>query len=191
MAGNISESQGDVLLKMARASIYEKLGYPSGDPETREQDSAFLERKQGLFVTLHKKGKLRGCIGNLEPVKTLREGIAENAVCAAFRDSRFSPLAPEELDLIEIEVSLLSQPEKLAFRDCRDLLTLLVPGKHGVIIEKGGCRATFLPQVWEQLPGCEAFLGHLCTKAGLASTAWKEKGMIVYTYEVQHFAEEP
>ncbi len=191
MADNFSEHQGDMLLKMARASISEKLGFSSKPMEKKGQDSAFLEKKQGLFVTLHKKGRLRGCIGNIEPVKTLKDGIVENAVFAAFRDTRFSPLAPEELDLIDIEVSLLSRPQKLAFKDSLELLSLLVPGKDGVIIEKDGSRATFLPQVWEQLTGCEEFLSHLCTKAGLSPTAWKEKGIIVYTYDVQYFAEIP
>ncbi len=191
MADNFSEHQCDVLLKMARASISEKLGFSSNAQEIKGQDSAFLEKKQGVFVTLHKKGRLRGCIGNIEPVKTLKDGIVENAVCAAFRDSRFAPLAPEEFDLIDIEVSLLSRPQKLAFKDSQDLLSLLVPGKDGVIIEKGSCRATFLPQVWEQLPGCEEFLSHLCSKAGLSATAWKETGINVYTYDVQYFAEIP
>lgn len=190
MADSVSTSQGDLLLKMARASIGKKLGLPLKGLDENGQDTGFLKNRQGIFVTLHKKGQLRGCIGSIQPVKPLEEGVTENAVCAAFKDPRFSPLSADEFDLIDIEISLLSKPEALEFDNCTELVALLVPHQHGVIIEKDGSRATFLPQVWEQLPKCEDFLGHLCVKAGLDATAWKEKGIMVYTYCVQSFAEE-
>ncbi len=191
MVDTISEEQGRLLLKMARTSIGRKLGLSANETmeEDRPWDSGFLDQKRGLFVTLHKAGKLRGCIGNIEPVKILARGICDNAVSAAFDDNRFAPLSVDEFSLVDIEVSLLSLPEKLEYTDGNDLQTKLVPHRDGVIVEKGGRRATFLPQVWDQLPSSQEFLRHLCTKAGLASNAWEKEGVSVYIYQVQAFGE--
>ncbi|MCG8616375.1 MAG: AmmeMemoRadiSam system protein A [Desulfobacterales bacterium] len=185
----ITKHQEKMLLDMARDSIGERLQRTCDRAETEIEDTSFLERKQGMFVTLHKQGRLRGCIGNIEPIKTIRDGIAENAVHAAFRDTRFAPLSADEFELIDIEVSLLSVPVAFEFKNSDELTAHLIPGRHGVIIEHGGCRATFLPQVWEQLPSRETFLDHLCTKAGLPATAWKDQPITVYTYEVHSFGE--
>jgi len=174
---------------MARETIGEKLGIAG--TRRRDDDTAFLNNKQGLFVTLHKQGALRGCIGSIEPVKPLGESICNNALFAAFSDTRFSPLTVEEFHEVDIEVSLLSVPQPLEFTTPEELVAQLKPGIHGVILKKGGAGATFLPQVWEQLPGCEDFLGRLCMKAGLSSTAWKKERLAVHTYEVQCFAEVP
>ena len=179
------------LLKLARACIAEKI--KGKDPRDEQifngLSKEFLKQKRGVFVTLHKKGKLRGCIGNIEPVKTLEHGVRENAVFAAFKDSRFSPLTLDELALIDIEISILSKPEKMVYKDTRDLLSHLSPGVDGVIIEKDHHRAIFLPQVWEQLPKPEEFLTHLCMKAGLSANAWEKSGLILHTYQVQSFGE--
>lgn len=183
------------LLRMARACIVEKLDGKNLDEQMIVEgilegiSDTFLEQKRGVFVTLHKKGKLRGCIGNIEPVKSLMQGVRENAVLAAFKDSRFNPLALDELPLIDIEISILSKPEKIVYQDHRELLSCLSPGKDGVILEKNHHRATFLPQVWEQLSKPEAFLNHLCLKAGLAGNEWEKGKLIVHTYQVQSFGE--
>lgn len=189
MGDRILEDQGRILLRMARESIGEKLGIVA--PPEKKREEAFLDNKQGLFVTLHKQGVLRGCIGSIEAVSPLKTGVCNNARCAAFKDTRFSPLTAEEFHEIDIEVSLLSTPVPLEFKTPGELVAKLKPRIHGVIIKKGGAGATFLPQVWEQLPGCEEFLSQLCMKAGLSPTAWKEKGLGVQTYEVQCFAELP
>ncbi|MDD9304334.1 MAG: AmmeMemoRadiSam system protein A [Desulfobacter sp.] len=189
MTGQLCQGEGRLLLKMARASIGEKLGIQSCDPKDGDQDLGFLKEKRGLFVTLHKKGHLRGCIGTIEPVKPLGSGICENAVCAAFKDYRFPPLTEDEFSCMDIEISLLSIPEMLEYKSPEDLVQRLVPGRDGVIVEKAGCRATFLPQVWEHLPLCDAFLSQLCTKAGLGADAWQKEDLTIYTYGVQSFAE--
>jgi len=197
MGNGILEHQGRLLLKMARESIREKLGIPSEGPAKKQEvpekyeDKAFLDTKQGLFVTLHKHGALRGCIGTIEPVKVLRQGICDNARLAAFHDTRFSPLTLDEFHEVDIEISLLSVPEPLEFTTSEELLAGILPQIHGVIIKKGNAGATFLPQVWEQLPMPEDFLNQLCIKAGLSSTAWKNEGLAVQTYEVQCFSENP
>jgi len=179
------------LLRLARACIAGK--FQGNDPEEgtilSNISPGFLKQKRGVFVTLHKNGTLRGCIGNIEPVKTVVQGVRENAVFAAFKDSRFAPLSLDELGLIDIEISILSKPEKVAYENCLELVSSLRRGVDGVIIEKDYHRATFLPQVWEQLPEPEEFLSHLCMKAGLGARGWESNGLIVHTYQVQSFGE--
>lgn len=150
-----------------------------------------LSEKRGAFVTLHKKGALRGCIGTIEPVKPLVDCIEENAWNAAFGDPRFVPLSNDELSDIDIEISVLSLPEKLSFKDDDDLKRQLLPSVHGVILSKGRRRATFLPQVWEQLPDKDLFLQQLCLKAGLERDCWRKPGVEVRVYQVEFFSESP
>ncbi|MCG8550052.1 MAG: AmmeMemoRadiSam system protein A [Desulfobacterales bacterium] len=184
----ISDKQGQMLLEMARISIAEKLGLPVGKPRI-ELDHSFLEIKLGLFVTLHKNSRLRGCIGVIEPVEPLKTGVKEIARLAAFKDSRFSPLARDEFDQVDLEISLLSLPEKFEYDGENELLQRLVPFKDGVIIKQGSNQATFLPQVWEQLPDPASFLSQLCIKAGLDADEWAKGGLTVHTYRVHLFSE--
>ena len=188
-----SEAQGQVLVALARRTIADKLGV--GAPESSAdglladlQDDRF-KLHCGTFVTLKIKGRLRGCIGSLTASETVLNGVKRNAVNAAFHDPRFSPLSKDELNRTEIEVSILSEPQPLAYRDGQDLITKLRAHVDGVIIRKGHASATFLPQVWEQLPGPEDFLTHLCLKAGLPSDAWQNSELEVSTYQVQYFEE--
>lgn len=184
----ISDKQGQMLLKMARISIAEQLGLPVGDTQI-DLNQPFLEIKQGLFVTLHKNGALRGCIGVIEPVEPLKTGVGETARLAAFKDSRFAPLARDEFDQVDLEISLLSVPEKFEYRTSKELVQRLVPFKDGVIIEKGSRRATFLPQVWQQLPDPPSFLSQLCIKAGLDADEWTTGSLTIHTYRVHLFCE--
>ena len=189
----LSAAQGRILLGLARRSIAERLGLPCGDPgESAELygDKA-LQAQRGTFVTLKKHGELRGCIGSLVASESIVEGVRRNALNAAFHDSRFSPLAREELEEIAIEVSILTEPVLLAYADGGDLLTKLRKGMDGVILRKGSQSATFLPQVWEQLPRTEDFLSHLCRKAWLPPDAWRRERLEVFVYQVQHFSESP
>jgi AmmeMemoRadiSam system protein A len=169
----------------------ERLGLqPNVRPEDEiELANARYDDHLGTFVTLKIDGQLRGCIGSLTPVESLREGVRRNAVNAAFRDPRFAPLSAGELERVEIEVSILTDPQPLVFKDSDDLLTKLRANVDGVIIRKGTAGATFLPQVWEQLPRSEDFLSRLCMKAGLGEDAWKKPGLDVLTYQVQYFEE--
>lgn len=194
MKESVVSKEGLALLRLARACIAEKLkGKNIKDMDDAQIltgiSQAFLEKKRGVFVTLHKKGTLRGCIGNIEPIKTLEQGVRENAVSSAFKDSRFAPLTLEELTLIDIEISILTQPKRLVYKDTKELLSSFAPGVDGVILEKDHHRATFLPQVWDQLPEPEGFLTQLCMKAGLSGNAWEKSGLSVHTYQVQSFGE--
>ena len=189
MGLKISAEQRVSLLKLARQSIVEFLEQKQTSRSEDQLLDSLTDQKSGVFVTLHKKGRLRGCIGTIEPRLTIPEGVRENACHAAFRDTRFSPLAKDELDEVDIEISLLSLPQKVAYSDSADLAARLTPFVDGVIIEKGHYRATFLPQVWEQLPEPESFLSQLCTKAGLPSGEWKQGTLEVKTYQVRSFGE--
>ncbi|MFN2435861.1 MAG: AmmeMemoRadiSam system protein A [Desulfotignum sp.] len=183
---------GKKLVRLARAEIARKLNFsvPQDlEPDLSEIPAGLLEEKRGVFVTLQKTGRLRGCIGNIEPVKPVLEGVRENALHAALDDTRFSPVTLEELADIDIEVSLLTVPEKLDHSDSSDLLRQIIPFRHGVIVEKGPHRATFLPQVWEQLSDTKSFLTQLCLKARLDPDAWHTRDLTVFTYEVQSFTE--
>lgn len=191
----LTEDQGRTLPGFARKTIETALGTGTlaegGQPAGAQPDVApWLEAPGAAFVTLHTRtGALRGCIGSLAARRALVEDIRANALAAAFEDPRFPALTARELPDIVVEVSVLTAPEPLAYTDGRDLLTKLTPHVDGVIIEQGWHRATFLPQVWDQLPRPEGFLGHLCNKAGLPGSAWRSGDLKVSTYQVQKFSE--
>ena len=177
MADVLQKEDKIALLKLAREAI--SCALDEKQLPVPPQKGIFLE-KMGAFVTLQIDGALRGCIGSLEALKPLGECVVLNAVNAAFDDPRFPQLSKEEFDWIEIEISVLTTPRKLEFRGEADLLQKLVPLKHGVILQWGNRRSTFLPQVWEQLPDKRDFLGELSMKAGMAQGAWKDAQVLVY-----------
>lgn len=190
MAEKISKKDGELLLRLARHSILEGLGETSCIHELEgEASDRILTQSCGTFVTLHENKLLRGCIGNIEPTKPIFQSVADNANHAAFKDRRFSPVRPSEVAGLHIEISILTPPEPLEHSNKEKLLSTLKPGVHGVIIEKRYHKATFLPQVWDQLPQKEIFLSNLCTKAGLPSDEWETGSLKVSTYEVQSFEE--
>jgi len=191
MIKKISEKDGTLLLKLVRENILDKFGKQNQTLGALKARVSNLVRdeKRGTFVCLHKKGNLRGCIGNIEPTKTILQGVMDNAHYAAFNDSRFSPLVYEELNDTRIEVSILTQPQKIDYTDANDLIEKLRPNIDGVIIKKNYKSATFLPQVWEQLKDPETFLTQLSYKAGLPKDEWKSGDLDVSTYQVQSFQE--
>ncbi|RZB34165.1 MAG: MEMO1 family protein [Desulfobacteraceae bacterium Eth-SRB2] len=182
--------QGQALVKLARQTMAERLGKKSikVDPDAMA-DVAFQDHR-GTFVTLTINKQLRGCIGNLDSTESILAGIKRNAVNAAFHDPRFSPLKAHELDQVDIEVSILTEPQRLEYGDSKDLVSKLRVHVDGVILSKGSTSATFLPQVWEQLPRPEQFLSHLCMKAGLPANDWEKSRLDILTYQVQYFEEE-
>ncbi|PIE70123.1 MAG: AMMECR1 domain-containing protein [Deltaproteobacteria bacterium] len=184
----LTPAQGAALVKLARHTLETALMQPETGGAPDLSDAAF-DRCQGVFVTLHKTGVLRGCIGSLEGRRQLRTEVAENARSAAFEDPRFPPLSAAELALVDLEVSVLSEPQPLDYASADDLLGKLRPGIDGVILAQGRARATFLPQVWDQLPDATSFLGHLCMKAGLPENAWRQGRAEIWTYQVQYFTE--
>ena len=179
-----TEEQGHLLTALARAAIvreFDEAAAPLPHP-------GWLDAPGAVFVTLTEHGHLRGCIGSLEAQRPLREDLEHNARAAAFGDPRFPPLSREELPMLRVEVSLLTPATPMAFTDEADALRQLRPGVDGVILEHGMHRATFLPQVWEQLPEPSLFMSHLKQKAGLASDFWA-KEIRLSRYGVEKFKE--
>ncbi|MFH0933756.1 MAG: AmmeMemoRadiSam system protein A [Pseudomonadota bacterium] len=180
----IDNDKGKVLLRLARAAIGSELGFDSHDyPRT-----AWLEEPGATFVTLMLDGRLRGCIGSLEAHRPLVDDVRHNAVAAAFRDPRFMPLNELEFADTAIEVSVLGTPEPIRFTSEADALAQLHRGSDGVILEYGRHRATYLPQVWAQLPDPQTFVEELKVKAGLPEDFWSDD-IRLSRYTVQKFSE--
>lgn len=168
---NEKAGRGQILLPIARASISSALDRV----KKADEKAAWLQDIGACFVTLTQQGELRGCIGTLDAHRSLLQDVKANAHAAAFRDPRFAPMAAAELDITEVEISLLSAMNPLQFSSERDALNQLLPGIHGVVFEYGHYRSTFLPQVWEQLPNVVEFMAHLKNKAGLGPDFWAEE----------------
>lgn len=172
------------LLKLARRAIESELNGDElkVDKEIKEKYS----EKRASFVTLTEHKVLRGCIGSLYPNQELYKDVIENAKHAAFDDYRFPQLRKNELAGIRIEVSILSIPRKLEFKDEKELLKKLNKNT-GIVLKKGFNSATFLPQVWEELPNKIDFLENLCVKAGMGKDSWKNSE--IYSYKVEKVKE--
>lgn len=185
----IRDEDRQILLELARRSI-EAATRQRSLPQIHLADYSFdLQSEGASFVTLTIQGALRGCIGTLEAYQPLVKDVVEHAAAAATEDFRFMPVSPSDVKQISIEISVLTPPKKLEYVSMDDLLAKLIAGESGVILKDGHRRATFLPQVWEQLPEKEEFLSHLCSKMGAAPNLWKTKNLEVFTYQVEEFHE--
>ncbi|MEK6775767.1 MAG: AmmeMemoRadiSam system protein A [bacterium] len=181
----LTPEEKKALLRLARASLdsfvsekKELASVPDGIELTDR-----IKEPAGVFVTLEKNKELRGCIGYIEPVTPLYKSVMEITVSACSRDYRFPAVEASELDRIEIEVSVLTPKQEIKKSG------EFIPGKQGVIIEKQGKRAVFLPQVAaEQGWNREETFRHLCIKAGLPTDAWK-KGARFWVFTAEVFGE--
>jgi len=178
----LSRSEQLTLLALARDAIQAQLD--GREPLAPSKKGRRLSRKDGVFVTLMKNGKLRGCIGYLQTDKPLYQSVPELAVSAACHDPRFQPLRPEELPESKIEISVLSGLRPLtASKNIR-------LNRDGILVRSGKAQGILLPQVatrynWDR----ETFLEHACIKAGLPGGAWKEKDVELYAFTAQVFEE--
>ncbi|MEW5768338.1 MAG: AmmeMemoRadiSam system protein B [bacterium] len=179
------ENLQEDLLKLARHTIETYVREGQMPPFEAKGNQELLEHR-GAFVTIHKHGQLRGCIGYIEPIYPLYKAIMQAAVSAATRDHRFPPLSPDELSEIDLEISILTPPKRIS-----DVNEIKV-GRDGLIMKKGHYQGLLLPQVateynWDR----ETFLEHTCLKAGLPKDSWKDKGVEIYTFMAQVLGEKP
>lgn len=182
----LPDDAGRVLLALARNAIAERLGRATTPVTDRAE---WLSEPGACFVTLTMDDQLRGCIGSLTARRPLRDDVVGNARLAAFEDRRFLPLTASEFDRVRLEVSVLSAPEPFPVSGRADALAQLVPGVDGLVISAGAHRATFLPQVWEQLPQPSSFLDALQRKAGLPPGGWDRRTRLE-RYRVRAWTEE-
>ncbi len=178
-----------ILLEIARQAMTHAVQCIDLPTLTIETLPASLQKPGASFVTLTINGNLRGCIGSIEAVEPLAVDVQRHAVDAALSDPRFPPVQSGELDEIQIEISVLTEPVPLECPDPADRTSLLRPGIDGVILRSGPHRSTFLPQVWEKLTDPVNFLEYLCQKAYLPTDAWKKGDVEMLIYQVMHFDE--
>jgi AmmeMemoRadiSam system protein A len=163
---NLGAEERARLLQLARESI--RHGLEHGRPLTAGAEvSGALAQPGACFVSLHLGAELRGCIGRTEASPRLVDPLLDNAWAAAFRDPRFEPLRPEELDALSLEVHVLSPMRPLPFTSPDDLYRHLRVGVDGLQVECGGRRGVFLPVMWEQLPEPREFVRQLLRKAAI------------------------
>ena len=178
---SLSEEDRNAILKLARQGVHHAVCHEQ--PLSTFPTTGILAERRGLFVTLHVARKLRGCIGMIEAQATLGETLARCAADAALHDPRFSRMRAEEMDALEIEVSLLTPPEPIRPEDVE-------VGVHGLLVEHGTRRGLLLPQVAvEHRLSREQFLAETCAKAGLAREAWKEPETKLYGFQCEIVAE--
>ncbi len=188
---HLSAAERKFLLELARRTLASVTRRAAACPKSAEKDvPPNLAEKKACFVTLTKSGALRGCMGHLTAMEPLQRAVAENARNAALRDPRFPPVQPDEVDKLRIEISVLTEPQPLAFISPDDLLGKLHPNEDGVLLHIGPRTATFLPQVWAQIPDKAKFLEYLSQKAGCEPSAWRGPDVSVSTYRVECFEEE-
>lgn len=176
----LTDEEKKTLLKLARTTIESRL--QGKQPPQCSSETDTLKQKRGAFVSLHRKGHLRGCIGFLQAEKPLLVTIQEMALAAAFQDPRFDPLQEYELDDLDIEISVLTPMQQITSID------EIVVGKHGIMIVKDYFSGLLLPQVateygWDK----ETFLEHTCMKAGLPRNAWRDKHTTIYIFSADVF----
>jgi AmmeMemoRadiSam system protein A len=189
MDDKLTLDEQKTLLRLARQALEHGVRNQKLPPLDKASFTPRLHEDGASFVTLTVRGQLRGCIGALEPYQPLAEDVREHAVAAALEDPRFPPVSERELSGIEIEVSRLTRPIPLDYKDANDLLSKLRPHVDGVILRDAFRRATFLPQVWEKIPDRAEFLDNLCYKMGASPDLWRKKHLEVLTYQVEEFRE--
>lgn len=183
----LTQEQGKKLLKLARLSVKEY--FKKSKLKIRKTE---FKEKQGVFVTIKSsEGELRGCIGYPYPEYPLGEAIQRAAISAAFKDPRFPPLTKSELDKVVFEISVLTKPELIEFKDPKECPKKIKIGEDGLIIKCGMNSGLLLPQVatdheWDE----EEFLQYTCYKAGLTPDMWMDKKTKIYKFQAQIFSEE-
>jgi len=187
---NLSDSDGEMLVKTARAVVTEFLKTKNKMKLDKDFEESFSSNA-GVFVTLNHQSNLRGCIGYPLPDKKLYNALEDAAISAATEDPRFPSVAFEELDQITFEVTVLTPPQEIEVSDPQEYPSKIKVGRDGLIVKSGFNSGLLLPQVpkeygWNE----EEFLGHTCEKAGLPKEQWKEKDTKILKFEGIVFKEQ-
>ena len=177
------------LIKIARESITSF--YKGKEPTISEELKKEFSKKQGAFISLYVKGELKGCIGYPRPIKSLWKTVIEVARSAAFEDPRFDPLQEKELKDLEIEISVLTEPEVIKVKKPEDYPSKIKIGKDGLMVKDEFGSGLLLPQVatewgWDS----KKFLDETCRKAGLSPDCWNNMKRNVYKFQAQVYREE-
>jgi len=199
---SITPRQGKALLKFARLEIARKLEVQEYLPQDKQElkeiqkigkvlQDENLQSKRRIFVTLYKDGLVRGRMGNVRAVMDITGSVKKNAAMAALSDSTTPPLKPQELDEIQIKVSVLGKPEPVSYNDSKQLLKRLKEKQPGVVVKEGSSKATYPPKIWDKISSPEKLLGKLCKQARLPEHAWKNKEAEILTFQIRHFKETP
>lgn len=183
-AAQPDDGRGAVLLGLARRALEAAFDAPTGP----RPDAPWLDERRAVFVTLTKRGELRGCVGQLEARYPLWQAVERAARAAAFEDDRFPPLREDELEHLAVEVSVLTPLERLDVHDEAGLLAALRPGVDGLLLRAGHKQGVFIPEMWSQLPTPEAFLAALRRKARLPAEGWPP-GLEVFRFTAQAYEE--
>ena len=190
MQEKLTPEEKTILLRLAREAMERGVRGEELLPLYLSTLPPQLSAQCSSFVTLTVRGQLRGCIGSLDACQSLAEDVREHAVAAALRDPRFPAVQEDELSGIQIEISRLTCPVPLEYRDPEDLLLRLRPHVDGVILRVDlHRRGTFLPQVWSKIPDPADFLNNLCYKIGLEPDAWRRNHFYVLIYQAEEFHE--
>jgi hypothetical protein len=189
MSDSLSLSEKRQLVRLARAALEAAVRGESPPSVNAAELPPALTQSGASFVTLMNGGELRGCIGGLHAHQPLYEDVRDHTAQSALRDYRFPAVTAAEAPHIEIEISILTEPQPLPYDSPDHLLRLLRPNVDGVILQQGYRRATFLPQVWERVPDPATFLAMLCEKMGAAPNLWRHAKLEVQTYQVEKFTE--
>lgn len=185
----ISASEGEELVNIAKSVI--KAVVLKTKLKIPVRALALLEEPRGVFVTITRGGKLRGCIGFPEPIFPLGVALIRAAKGAATQDQRFPPISKEELKDLKVEVTVLTPPKKIEAKKPEDYLKKIKIGSDGLIVKKNGQQGLLLPQVpVEHNWGAKEFLEHTCIKAGLAPDAWLDTSTEIYKFQGQVFKED-
>ena len=180
----LAEADGQALARYARAAIRESLGGPAA---TRPHGDG-VDEPGATFVTLHRGERLQGCMGVIEPRRPLADDVRDHALAAALDDPRALPLSLDEVDDLDVEVSILSPLERIAAESAEAAAAQLRPGVDGVVFAVGARRSTYLPQVWEDLPDPLDFLRKLRAKAGVPADYWSPQ-VNLYRYQVRKWSD--
>lgn len=186
---NFARHNKEALLAIVKTALDSAVKKQELYQPKRDEFNDVLFNRGASFVTLEKNGRLRGCIGSVMPTNAIAVDLANNAFAAAMHDSRFKPVAEEELEDIDFSVSLLTSFEEIEFNSAEDLLSKITPDVDGLLIKDGERQGLFLPTVWEQIPDKQEFLSELKIKAGLSPSHWS-KNLQVFKFRTVEIADD-